>query len=83
MTYTDPRNYNDPNFPRRDVVTSDNELSGGTSWAMVAGSVSILALIFGLAFYFNADGDGGASIATNKSPAGVSAPATTGSGAAR
>jgi hypothetical protein len=50
---------------------------------MVAGSVSILALIFGLAFYFNADGDGGASIATNKSPAGVSAPATTGSGAAR
>ena len=81
MTYDDPKIYNDPNFPQRET-RNDNEI-GGTSWGLVAGSVAILALIFGLAFYFNSDGDGGASIATSKNPAGMSAPATTGSGTAR
>jgi hypothetical protein len=91
MTYSETRphvdpDYRDPNRPLEpNVVRSapaGSGMSGGTNFGMIAGSVAVIALIFGLAYYFNGDGDGGRNIATSKNPAPISAPATTGSGGA-
>ncbi len=80
MSYSEHRSPS-PQFTPRRLPSSDESATGGTSLGMIAGSIAFIALIFGLAFYFNGDGDGGANIATNKNPAGISAPTTTGPGA--
>jgi hypothetical protein len=78
------KGFRDPDHPLEpNVVRSASEPStAGSSAGMILGGLAALALIFGLAFYFNGDGDGGRNIATSKNPGGgISQPATTGSGA--
>jgi hypothetical protein len=78
----DTRGFSDPNRPLEpNVVHGAGETPSGSSVGMIFGGLAALALIFGLAFYFNGDGDGGRNIATSKSPSGISQSSTMGSGA--
>ncbi len=78
MTYQDPL---DPNPTRRDP---NRRIEVSTPMGMVLGSVAVLALLFGLAFYMN-DGQmtNSASNITRGTPATSAStpPSTTGSGA--
>jgi hypothetical protein len=74
------RDIRNPDLPLEPHAVRETGDAGGSSAGMILGGLAALALIFGLAFYFNGDGDGGRNIATTKSPSGISQ-STTGSGA--